>query len=96
MEPSKILKFRNGLLVKEGEEGEEGEEIPTAEIQPQWEEWTNRDSQKITARYIKLVNGKVSFELKGDKKVDYPLEHLSEESRERIMQRAKADAPSMR
>lgn len=93
MEPSKILKFRNGLLVKEGEEGEE---IPTAEIQPQWEEWTNRDGQKITAKFIKLVNGKVSFELKGDKRVDYPLEQLSEESRNRITQRVKPDAAPMR
>lgn len=90
MEPSKVLRFRNGVLLREGEE-----EAP-AEVQPEWEDWTNREGQKITARYVKLENGKVSFELKGEKKVDYPLEQLSEESRQRILQRVKGQAAPMR
>ena len=87
MEPSKILKFRNGLLLREGEEA------PAEEIKPEWEDWTNREGQKMTAKYLKMENGKVSFELKGEKIVAYPLEQLSEESRKRILQRVKTDAP---
>ena len=90
MEPSKILRFLNGLLLKEGEEA------PAEEMKPEWEDWTNREGQKMTAKYMKLEGGKVSFELKGEKRVDYPLEQLSEESRKRIMQRVKADAAPMR
>ncbi|WAC20878.1 c-type cytochrome [Luteolibacter sp. SL250] len=90
MEPSKILKFHNGQLLREGEEA------PVAEAMPEWEEWTNRDGQKITAKFIKVANGKVSFELKGEKKVDYPLEQLSEESRNRILQRVEPDMTPMR
>jgi hypothetical protein len=87
MEPSKILKFRNGLLLREGEEA------LAEEIKPEeWEDWTNREGQKMTAKYLKMENGKVSFELKGEKKVAYPLEQLSEESQKRIMQRVKTDA----
>ena len=93
MEPSKILKFRNGVLLKEGEEGDEA---PAEETKPDWEDWTNRGGQKMTAKFMKMENGKVSFELKGEKKVDYPLEQLSEESRKRILQRVKADAAPMR
>ncbi len=90
MEPARILKFRDGLLLKEGEEA------APEETKPVWEDWTNLEGRKITARYIKLENGKVSFELKGDKKADYPLEQLSEESRRRIMQWANAGAAPMR
>ncbi len=90
LEPSKILKFHNGQLLREGEEA------PVAEAMPEWEEWTNREGQKITAKFIKVANGKVSFELKGEKKVDYPLDHLSEESRKRILQRVEPDMAPMK
>jgi len=90
LEPSKILRFHNGVLLREGEEA------PPQEAMPEWEDWTNRDGQKITAKFIKLADGKVSFELKGEKKVDYPLGQLSEESRQRILQRVGDDSPAMR
>jgi hypothetical protein len=90
LEPSKILRFHNGQLLREGEEP------PVAEAMPEWEEWTNRDGQKITAKFVKVANGKVSFELKGEKKVDYPLEQLSEESRNRILQRVEPEMTPMR
>lgn len=90
MEPSKILRFRDGLLLREGEEA------AAEEIKPEWEDWTNREGRKITAKFLKFENGKVSFELKGEKKVDYPLEQLSEESRKRILQRVEADVAPMR
>ncbi len=90
MEPSKILRFHNGQLLREGEEAPAGEPVP------EWEEWTNREGQKITAKFVKVANGKVSFELKGEKKVDYPLENLSEESRNRILQRVEPDMTPMK
>lgn len=90
MEPSKILRFHNGLLLKEGEQAPLEEEIP----EPQWENWTNGEGKKITAKYLKLENGKVSFELEGGKKVDYPFEQLSVESQARIMNQVEAETPN--
>ncbi|MGJ8642414.1 MAG: c-type cytochrome domain-containing protein [Luteolibacter sp.] len=89
MEPSKILKFHNGLLLKEGDQAPPEEAPP----KPEWEDWTNSEGKKITAKYLKLENGKVRFELQGGKSVDYPLEQLSEESQTRIMQQVEAEAP---
>lgn len=88
MEPSKILKFHNGLLLKDGDEAPPEEAKP----EPEWEDWTNSEGKKITAKYKKLANGKVSFELEGGKNVDYPFEQLSEESQLRIKQLADEDA----
>lgn len=88
-EPSKILKFHNGLLVKEGEQAPVEEPPP----EPQWEDWTNGEGKKITAKFLKQENGKVRFELEGGRKVDYPFEQLSAESQARIMQRTEADTP---
>lgn len=90
MEPAKILRFHNGRLLRDGEEPPT-EEMAKEETQPEWEDWTNAEGKKITAKYGKLENGKVSFELEGGKKVEYPLEKLSEESQQRIMRREKAE-----
>ncbi|MEJ6579755.1 MAG: hypothetical protein QNL33_05600 [Akkermansiaceae bacterium] len=86
MEPSKILKFHDGRLLKEGEQ------LPPQAKEPEWEDWTNAKGQKITAKFHGLKAGKVSFELKGGKKVDYPLEQLSGESQEWIKARVKDDS----
>lgn len=86
MEPSKILKFHNGRLLKEGEQ------LPPEAREPEWEDWANDKGQKIIAKFKGLQAGKVSFELKGGKKVDYPLEQLSDESQERIKARVKDDS----
>lgn len=50
------------------------EEMPAKEAQPEWEDWTNGEGKKITAIFRKLEIGKVGFELKGGKKVEYPIE----------------------
>ena len=86
MEPSKILKFHNGRLLKEGEQ------LPPEAKEPDWEDWTNAKEQKITAKFLGLKDGKVSFELKGGKKVEYPLEQLSRESQDRIKARVKDES----
>ena len=86
MEPAKILKFHKGRLLKEGEQAP-----PEAKVQ-EWEDWTNAKALEITARFKGLQAGKVSFELKGGKMVDYPLEQLSKESQERIKARIKDDS----
>ena len=86
MEPSRILKFKDGRLLKEGEQVE-----PDVKV-PEWEDWTNAKGQKITAKFKGLKEGKVSFELEGGKKVSYPLEQLSGKSRERIKARVKDDS----
>ncbi|MGC6465847.1 MAG: c-type cytochrome domain-containing protein [Akkermansiaceae bacterium] len=87
MLPEKILKFHNGRLLKEGEQP------PAAPQEPEWEEWTNNQGKKITARFLWVKSEKVGFEMKGGKKVEYPLEQLSKESQERIKKRL---GPSMK
>ena len=86
MDPAKILKFHNGRLLKEGEQ------VPPEAKEPEWEDWSNDKGQKLSAKFLGLKDGKVSLELKGGKKVSYPLEQLSKESQERIMKRVKDDS----
>lgn len=86
MLPEKILRFKDGRLLKEGEQ-------PAPEPkEPEWEEWTNASGKKLMAKYHGVKLGKVSFELKNGKRVSYPLEQLSKESQSRIKEREKNDS----
>ncbi|MGJ8696640.1 MAG: c-type cytochrome domain-containing protein [Verrucomicrobiaceae bacterium] len=78
MDPEKILKFKNGQLMVESED-----HVPEVK-EPEWEEWLNGKGQKITAKCHGLSAGKVDFELKGGKRVAYPLDDLSAESQARV------------
>jgi len=78
MLPEKILKFQNGRLLKEGQHP-----MPIVP-EPVWDEWTNAQGRKITARFLWAKSNKVGLELKNGKKVDYPIEQLSKQSQELI------------
>ena len=85
-DPRKLLKFKDGRIVTE-----QFGPAPVV-VEPAWEKWTNARGVEIVARFRGLLKGKVNFELKGGKKVAYPLEQLSAESQARVKKRA---APSM-
>lgn len=78
--PDKLLKFKDGRVVTE----QFGEAPKVEKQEPKWESWTNKEGKEITARFHGVAKEKVDFELKNGKRVSYPLEQLSKESRLRI------------
>lgn len=79
MDPEKILRFKDGKLLREGDEP-----APDAKVlEPAWEEWTNAEGKSITAKFRGITADKVTLELKTGKQVTYPLAQLSKESQEK-------------
>ena len=93
MDPEKILRFKDGVMVTE----EEDSEIPTAgpAIAPTAapQEWQNRAGQKILATFSGLKDGQVHFVLATGKDAFYPLDKLSDESQAAIRKLAEAKQP---
>ena len=81
LDPEKILRFKNGVLVTEGEDEPE---IPMATPKAAPQEWTNSTGQKIKATFKGLKDGKVHFVLETGKDAFYPLDKLSAESQAEI------------
>lgn len=90
LDPEKILRFKNGVLVTEGDE-EPG--IPLAAPQAGMQEWTNTTGQKIKATFKSLKGGKVHFTLETGKDAIYPLDKLSTESQAAIRKLTEAEQP---
>lgn len=82
MDPEKILRFKDGVLVTEEGEGDAG--IPSAAPPAGPQEWTNRSGQKIRATFKGLKDGKVHFALENGKDAIYPLDGLSDDSQAAI------------
>ena len=82
MDPEKILRFKDGVLVTE--EGEGDSEIPMAAPPAKAQEWHNRAGQKIIATFKGLKDGKVHFVLENGRDAFYPLDVLSDESQAAI------------
>lgn len=78
--PDKLLKFKDGRVVTE----QFGEAPKVEKVERKWETWTNEEGKEIVARFHGLKKEKVDFELKSGKRVAYPLEKLSKESREKV------------
>ena len=87
MDPKKVLQFKDGKLVRE----EFGVTPTTAE--PEWEDWTNSDGKKISAKFRGLDGDKVKLELENGKTVAYPLSQLSTESQTNARRSRVPDAP---
>lgn len=81
LDPEKILRFKNGVLVTEGEDEPD---IPMAPAETAPQEWTNATGQKIKATFKSLKDGNVHFTLENGKDVTYPLAKLSPESQAAI------------
>lgn len=81
MDPEKILRFKDGVLVTENE-GDPEISVATPQAGPQ--EWTNRAGQKIIATFKALKDGKVHFVLENGRDAFYPLDRLSDESQAAI------------
>lgn len=91
MDPEKILRFKDGLLVTEDEADAE---IPSAMPTPAApQEWSNRTGQKILATFKGLKDGKVHFILENGRDAFYPLDGLSDESQAAIRKLASSDMP---
>ena len=76
MDPAKILRFKDGKLLKE----EFGATPIEVVAKPKWENWTNTEGKTISAQFRGLSKDKVKLELKTGKTVDYPLNQLSSSS----------------
>jgi hypothetical protein len=87
LDPEKILRFKDGVLVMEGEEVEDAD-IPMAEPTATPQEWTNRAGVKIRATFKGLKDGKVHFLLADGNEAFYPLDGLSDESQAAIRKAA--------
>lgn len=83
-DPDKQLHFKDDQLVRE----QFGP--PPVEQEPEWEEWKNAKGKAIIARFRGLSEDKVNLELKGGKRVSYPLNQLSETSQKKAR---KLEAP---
>jgi hypothetical protein len=79
LDPEKILRFKNGVLITEGDDEDEipmaPPSAPAAPAGPQ--EWTNANGQKIKATFKTLKSGHVHFTLENGKEAVYPLDKLS-------------------
>lgn len=82
MDPAKILKFKDGVLLPEQFGNEEPEAEPM--LAPSPRKWTNRDGNTITATFKGLKDGKVQLLLENGTLTYYPLEKLSDESQAEI------------
>ncbi|MGJ8725859.1 MAG: c-type cytochrome domain-containing protein [Roseibacillus sp.] len=91
LDPEKILKFKDGKLVQE----QFGPAPAVTVIEPAWEGWTNADGKTISAKFRGLDKDKVNLELKGGKRVAYPLKQLSEESQEKARRLEAIASPQM-
>ena len=90
MDPKKILRFKDGKLMKE----EFGVTPPTPEAtDSEWENWTNTDGKTISAKFQGLEQDKVKLELKNGKTVAYPLNQLSAESQKNARRVRTINAP---
>ncbi|MFC7337931.1 c-type cytochrome domain-containing protein [Haloferula chungangensis] len=80
MDPARILKFKDGVLLTEQFVGEEAE--PQAGPAPR--EWTNQQGVTIIATFMGLKDGKAHLLLENGTNTYYPLSRLSEESQAEI------------
>lgn len=81
MDPAKILKFKDGVLLTE-QLDEEGEAEPF--VAPTPREWTNRQGKTIIATFMGLKDGKAHLLLENGTNTYYPLSRLSDESQAEI------------
>lgn len=81
MDPEKILRFKDGVLVIENEGDPE---VPAAGPAAGPQEWNNRAGQKIIATFKGLKDGKAHFLLENGRDAFYPLDRLSDESQAAI------------